>query len=239
MHSNMISKLLIVLNLWIVICATSLACGYAECYSLSDFVDSGLFPNQFGNTGYRESDGTEVFARIPGSYNEINKAFPGAIEFSYPQAVELRKLVFRREITDQKRNPENSELLYSYWRVNTGVFCVIWREAYMTDGSDYVAGRSFFVSLDEKEKDSPNKKSVQTLSATNNFMFSLESIHFPNMVNWFTGKYSRLVCGRFTDDGLSLKCYLIKSDGSIVMDITWLYRWKLKVFEDYFDIHAS
>lgn len=45
LHSNMISKLLIVMNLWIVICATSLACGYAECYSLSDFVDSGLFPN--------------------------------------------------------------------------------------------------------------------------------------------------------------------------------------------------
>ena len=73
----------------------------------------------------------------------------------------------------------------------------------------------------------------------NNFVFSLESIHFPNAINWITGKYSRLLCGLFSPDGLELKCYLIKADGSIVMDITWWYGRKLKLFEEYFDMHVE
>lgn len=232
----MISKWLLAFTLGVVICTANLVCGYAQCYSLCDFENSGLFPDQFGNTGFTQDDGTEVFARFPGSYHEINEAFPGAIEFSYPQSFELRKLIFRREITDRKRAPENSELLYSYWPVSTGIFCVIWREAYiMSDGSDYVAGVSFFVSLENKETDPSKSYNVKTLCSANNFAFSLESIHFPNAMNWLTGKYSRLICGQFTTNGLKLKCYLIKSDGSVVMDITWLYGWKLMLFEDYFN----
>ena len=120
----------------------------AESYEIKDFINSGLFPNQYGVMSTDPSRLTSgSIEEFPADYDRINSAFQGAVEQYYSQAATIRKSIFGYNPSETTNVPicyDNEELLYSYWIATDGVFCVIWQEAFINGKIDFAAGRAFY-----------------------------------------------------------------------------------------------
>lgn len=203
--------------------------GYAETvesYEIKDFISSGLFPNQYGVMSTAPSCLTcPTSEALPADYDSINAAFQGAVERYYPQAARIRKSIFGynpSETTNVPISYDNKELLYSYWIATDGVFCVIWQEAFVDNGTiDFAAGRAFYFSRPSDSATISNKiDNVYDLIEEYGIVFSLDNLMVPNWLLSFTMHFHRVIYGECTSDGFVLKCCLVRSDRKILLDIT-------------------
>lgn len=209
-----------------------------ESYMLSDFIQSGLFPNQYGymcqDTSRLDYSAIDEF---PASYDQIQTAFPGAINRYYEHASEFRKHVFSYIPSESTSLPlcyENEHLLYSYWIASDGIFCVIWEEAFIHEGIDFAAGKSFYFNWPPKQATVPSKgQTVYEMIDSLGLVFSVDNILLPNWILRFTGQFKRIIYGLFTSDGLTLQCCLVGPDEQFLFDLTSLAKNDLRGVQDY------
>ena len=209
-----------------------------DAYMISDFIESGLFPNQYG---YMCQDSScldySAIDEFPASFDRIQAAFPGAVNRYYEHAPEFRKYVFGYIPSESASVPlcfENENLFYSYWIASDGIFCVIWEEAFIGKGIDFAAGKSFYFNLPPKQVTVPhNGQTVYEMIDNLGLVFSVDNIILPNQILRFTVQFKRIIYGLFTPEGLTLKCCLVGPDEHFLFDLTPLAKHNLKHIQDY------
>lgn len=120
----------------------------AKAYCLNDFIQSKCFADQFGRIQCDSANGFYPAA----TYEEIAKAFPGAVDRYDERAPEIRQILYRipAKMGESSNAWSNSSLLYSYWKAEDGVFVVVWEGNASMGGEGLVAGRTFsFSALQE------------------------------------------------------------------------------------------